>query len=58
MYIYTCIRTFNEDNSILWSFSPLVFFLLFFLLSLCATMAKKMLLEHYRCAGVIFLGGV
>jgi len=37
MYIYT----FNEDNSILWSFSPLVFFSSFFLLSLCATMAKK-----------------
>lgn len=52
MYMYT----FNEDNSILSSFSPLLF-LLFFLLSLCATMAKKMLLEHYRCAGVI-LGGV
>lgn len=30
MYIYTCIRTFNEDNSILWSFSPLVFFFFFF----------------------------
>lgn len=36
----------------------LFFFFFFFLLSLCATMAKKMLLEHYRCAGVIFLGGV
>lgn len=56
MYIYTCIRTFNEDNSILSSFSPLLFLLFFFLLSLCATMAKKMLLEHYRCAGVILSG--
>lgn len=33
------------------------FFFFFLLLSLCATFAKKMLLEHYRCAGVI-LGGV
>lgn len=59
MYIYTCICTFNEDNSILSSFSPLLFLLFFlFFFSLCATMAKKMLLEHYRCAGGIFLGGV
>lgn len=34
----------------------LFFFFFFFLLSLCATLAKKMLLEHYRCAGVILSG--
>lgn len=35
MYIYTSIRTFNEDNSILSSFSPLLFFLFFSSFSLC-----------------------
>lgn len=35
MYIYTCIRTFNEDNSILSSFSPLLFLLSFSSFSLC-----------------------